>query len=112
MLQLGRPGRAPFEHELPPEHTAFVYVLSGVALVGADRTAVATRDLAVLGRGAVASARASQEPARFLLLAAAPLGEPIARRGPFVMNTDEELDRAFDDYRAGRLTRRLTLTRA
>jgi redox-sensitive bicupin YhaK (pirin superfamily) len=40
---------------------------------------------------------------RFLLLSAKPIGEPVARRGPFVMNSDEELQQAFDDYRSGRL---------
>jgi redox-sensitive bicupin YhaK (pirin superfamily) len=40
---------------------------------------------------------------RALLLAGAPIGEPIARRGPFVMNTEAELDQAVRDYRSGRL---------
>jgi redox-sensitive bicupin YhaK (pirin superfamily) len=38
-----------------------------------------------------------------LLFAAAPIGEPVARRGPFVMNTDDEIRQAYDDYRSGRL---------
>jgi hypothetical protein len=93
-----------FSHELPSGHAAFVYVLEGAALVGAEKTAVGRGELAVLGPGSVVLARASSSSARVLLVAAAPIGEPIARRGPFVMNTEEELDRAFEDFRAGRLT--------
>jgi redox-sensitive bicupin YhaK (pirin superfamily) len=95
-----------FEHELPASHTAFVYVLSGATRVGpeASPTAVSERELAVLGPGPLALVRAGAEKARFLLVAAAPIGEPIACRGPFVMNTEEELDQAFADYRSGRLT--------
>ena len=47
-------------------------------------------------------AQAGDEIARFLLVAAQPLGEPVARGGPFVMNTREEVLRAFDDYRNNR----------
>jgi redox-sensitive bicupin YhaK (pirin superfamily) len=105
MLDATLEPRASFEHELPPSHTAFVYVLSGTALVGpgADPTAVAERELAVLDAGPLALVRSGSERARFLLVAAAPIGEPIARRGPFVMNTEEELDQAFEDYRTGQL---------
>lgn len=92
-----------FTHELPVAHTAILYVLSGVALVGPERKAVAEHELAVLDRGAVVFAHASGGTARVLLMAASPIGEPVARRGPFVMNTEDELDRAFADYRSGRL---------
>ncbi len=52
--------------------------------------------------GVVVEAR-GDAPARALLIAGAPLREPIAQYGPFVMNTREELHRAFQDYQAGRL---------
>jgi redox-sensitive bicupin YhaK (pirin superfamily) len=64
---------------------------------------VTSRELAVLGQGATFVAAASGDKARLLLVSAEPIGEPIARRGPFVMNTEAELDQAFADYRAGRL---------
>ena len=91
-------------HPLPAGHTAFLYVLSGTALVGPDKRAVNERDLAVLGEGTAVHVTAGDVPARVLLVAAAPIGEPVARRGPFVMNTEDELDQAVDDYRNGRLT--------
>jgi len=42
-------------------------------------------------------------PARMLCFAGRPIGEPVARYGPFVMNTDDEIRQAIDDYRSGRL---------
>jgi redox-sensitive bicupin YhaK (pirin superfamily) len=103
MLDVALGSKETFTHELPASHSAFVYVLSGTALVGSIGTAVSEREIAVLDRGATFLARADA-PTRFLLVAAAPISEPVARRGPFVMNTEDELDRAFEDYRAGRLT--------
>ena len=58
--------------------------------------------LARLGEGDGLQATAGSRGARFLLLAARPLNEPVAWHGPFVMNTREELMQAFDDYRSGR----------
>ncbi len=90
------------EHPLPRAHNAFVYVIEGDARVGATRTRAASGDLAVLGPGEVALVSA-EAGARFLLLSGEPLGEPVARRGPFVMSTEAELDQAIRDYRSGRL---------
>ena len=59
------------------------------------------RRLGILGRGGRVRV-ASEAGARFLLIAAQPLNEPIARGGPFVMNTREEVLQAFDDYRHNR----------
>lgn len=91
---------ARFSHPLPAGHTAFVVVASGGLDVGGR--VVADGALGVFGAGdrvevsAVGATRA-------LLFAAAPIGEPVARRGPFVMNTEGELDQAYADYRSGRL---------
>jgi redox-sensitive bicupin YhaK (pirin superfamily) len=88
---------------LPSGHNAFAYVYEGGATLGPASRArdVAAGQLAVLSDGDSLHA-AARTPARFLLLAGRPLGEPIARYGPFVMNTREEILQAVDDYRAGK----------
>ena len=91
------------------DFNALVYVLGGNGFVGAERRPVATGQLAVLGAGDAirVSAKTSQDsrtPALDVyIMGGLPIGEPVAWYGPFVMNTHEELARAFDDYRQGRL---------
>lgn len=80
-----------------------VYVFSGSARVGNAGTLVEDGQLALLGAGESVRLRGSSAAARLLLLAGAPLGEPVARYGPFVMNTQEELIEAFRDYQSGRM---------
>jgi redox-sensitive bicupin YhaK (pirin superfamily) len=87
---------------VPGGPAAFVYTLEGALRLGAEGRAVARGELAVLGRGREIRI-ASDAGGRALVVAAAPIGEPVARRGPFVMNTEDELDQAVADYRAGRL---------
>jgi redox-sensitive bicupin YhaK (pirin superfamily) len=60
-------------------------------------------ELAVLGEGDVVHFAGADRPGRLLLLAGAPLKEPIARYGPFVMNTKDELVAAFKDYESGKM---------
>jgi len=104
-VQLGPGAKETFD--LPSEHASFVYVFEGTATVGTGEEArlLGTRVLGVLSQGAKLTVSSGRRATRFLLLAAKPLREPIARYGPFVMNTHEELRQAFDDYRHGTLTR-------
>jgi len=81
---------------VPENHTAFIYVFSGeVAIAG--RT-VTTDTLAILGEGRFINLSGH---GRVLLVAGAPIGETIARHGPFVMNTEQELRQAFQDFHTG-----------
>ncbi|HJS72754.1 MAG TPA: pirin family protein [Vicinamibacteria bacterium] len=102
-LDVRVPAGADYEHRLPSEHNALLYVYEGAGEVGGER--VEAGELAVLSRDGEDSVRlaASNRPMRALLLAARPLGEPLARYGPFVMNTRAEIEQAFEDYRRGRL---------
>ena len=59
--------------------------------------------MAVLGAGEGIGLQAGEEGAQALVLAARPLGEPVAHYGPFVMNTQEEIAQAIKDYEMGRL---------
>jgi redox-sensitive bicupin YhaK (pirin superfamily) len=94
-----------FEHALPPAHNAFVYVYEGDVQVGAESPrALPRRSAGVLSAGDAVRIVAAGEGARFILLAALPLNEPVAQYGPFVMNTTAELEQAVRDYQTGRLT--------
>ena len=100
---------ATFVHRLPQEHAAFLYVFEGMLQVGTqdDATTVRTHELAVLGEGdevrlTGVSAGADGKTARAILVAGRPLREPVAKYGPFVMNTNEELHQAFTDFQTGK----------
>ena len=90
-----------FETTVPEDHTAFVYVYEGSGAVGS--IPMRPQNLGILSRGDAIVARATDTDFQFLCIAARPLNEPIARYGPFVMNTREEIHQAFDDFRNGRL---------
>jgi redox-sensitive bicupin YhaK (pirin superfamily) len=91
------------------EFNALAYVLSGNGTVGDDRRPVRTGQLAVFGAGDSVSLEAdTAQDSRHagldvLLLGGRPLREPVYAYGPFVMNTEDEVAQAFEDYQAGRL---------
>ncbi len=93
----------PFDTPVPTDHAAFAFVIEGAVRLGPGRTEVRAGQLAVLGRGDRITASCDASSGRMLVFAGRPLGEPVARGGPFVMNTQEEIRQAWDDYRSGRL---------
>jgi quercetin 2,3-dioxygenase len=95
-LDVHLPAGATFTHPVKDGYNAFAYVYEG-ALEGIPNHAAA-----VFSTTGAIELKAS-EPARFLLLAARPIGEPIVQYGPFVMNTREEIEQAIRDYQSGRL---------
>lgn len=101
-LDLHLPAGASFVEVLPGNHNAFVVVYRGEVDIGGSK--VAEGQMAILANGdrfdgvAIAAAK----PARALLIAGNPLGEPIAQYGPFVMNNQEQLRQAALDYQEGR----------
>ncbi|MDG2113556.1 MAG: pirin family protein [Actinomycetota bacterium] len=93
--------------EIPADHQAGLYLFAGSASVGADRSRVAAHQLAVFAPGdgalTIAAPSDAEEATQALLMAGRPLGEPVARHGPFVMNSHAELIEAVEDYQAGRM---------
>jgi quercetin 2,3-dioxygenase len=86
--------------DLPADHQAFAYVFEGAAQIAG--TEVKAGHLAVLDRGDHLAVTAGPKGAALVVIAGQPIKEPIARYGPFVMNTREEIEQAFRDYQAGR----------
>ncbi len=86
---------------LPEGHSAFLYVYEGAVRVGEASVPVSAGQLAVLGEGDGIELQAV-EASRAILVAGRPLREPVARYGPFVMNTREQIVEAVNDFQAGR----------
>jgi redox-sensitive bicupin YhaK (pirin superfamily) len=94
-----------FREAVPRGHTAFAYVDHGDVRFGPEQTAAHGPALVVFGDGDVVEASAGAAGGRFLLAAAQSLHEPIARYGPFVMNTRAEIEQALQELRTGRFIR-------
>jgi len=99
-LDVGLPAGASFTHSVPADYAAFVYPFEGSIRVG-DGESLKRGELGVLGSGDAITISADGA-ARALLVAGRSLREPIAKYGPFVMNTEAQLVQAIQDYNAGR----------
>lgn len=104
-LDIKIPPNSSFSHPIDRGQTAFAYVFEGEAKFG-ERSDSAADDvthprLIVFGNGDYIEANTSNKAVRFLLVSGKPLNEPIARHGPFVMNTREEIEQALEDLRSG-----------
>ncbi len=106
-IDVNLPAGAVFREEVPPGHTAFAYLDRGKVDFGTgdDVQSVEGPALVVFGDGNFIRAQGGSKGGRFLLAAARPLGEPIARYGPFVMNTREEIEQTLDELRSGKFIR-------
>jgi len=107
-LDIHVPAGAEFSTALPDTHNAFIYVYRGAVMV--DDVQVASRRMGILGNsgslgntpGADGVTLAATEDARLILVAGKPLNEPIVQYGPFVMNTQQEIHQALNDFGSGR----------
>ena len=101
-LDVTLPAGAKFHHPTHRGHTVFAYVFEGRGYFdGQNPVPVGNGDVCLFTDGDYVAATTGNEPVRFLLISGAPLGEPVAWHGPIVMNTDEELRHAFEEYRNG-----------
>ncbi len=119
-LDVAVPAGADFKHAVREGHTVFAYVIEGAAYFDGQRAPYAhdvrgarwfefkpeclfgTESLVLYqGRGGEVTVTAGNAGVRFLLVSGRPIGEPVAWYGPIVMNTQEELRTAFEEYEAG-----------
>jgi redox-sensitive bicupin YhaK (pirin superfamily) len=84
------------------EHNAFAYVFEGTARIGSEAQLVERGQLAVLSLGDGVTVEGGPKGGRLILVAGRPLREPVAKYGPFVMNTPAEIHQAIADYQAGK----------
>jgi len=101
-LDVSVPANTGFRHLTKRGHTVFAYVIEGQGVF--DETSkhpVGNGMLCLYADGDHVAVTAARESVRFLLISGKPIGEPIAWYGPIVMNTNEELQHAFDEYRNG-----------
>ncbi len=101
-LDVTIPANTEFSHEVKAGHTVFAYIIEGRGTFdGSDRESVAVDHLVLFDDGTEVVIESSSEGVRFLLISGKPIGEPVAWYGPIVMNTQEELRIAFEEYRNG-----------
>ena len=99
------PPEAYFREAIVPGHTAFAYIEHGELFFGPEKRRVEGPSLVIFGDGELVEVIAGEKGGNFLLAAARPLNEPIARYGPFVMNTRSEIEQTLRDLRTGRFIR-------
>ena len=82
-------------------HSAFVYILSGEGYFDSQHKKLISGQLGLYGNGEEIEVECITDELRFLCISGKPIGEPIAWRGPIVMNTEEEIEKAFKEYQNG-----------
>lgn len=97
------PAQGTFSQMVPMDHNLFIYVYQGSLVIGKQHRKLTAGNAGLLFKGNELTLVAQDEAARFLVLAGKPIKEPIAQYGPFVMNTQDEIEQAIADYRSGAL---------
>jgi len=101
-LDVTVPAGAAFIHPTKEGHTVFAYVIEGKGRFDRSKEpSLGNGSLCLFDDGDHVAITADREPVRFLLISGKPIKEPVAWYGPIVMNTEEELEVAFDEYRKG-----------
>ena len=101
-LDVSVPERTEFVHATKRGHTVFAYVIEGKGRFDQKKDQpVGNGTICLFADGDQVKIATGDEPVRFLLISGKPIGEPVAWHGPIVMNTDEELETAFEEYRNG-----------
>lgn len=99
-LDVRVPSGVTFKHSIPNGHTAFAYLFEGWAEFDSTTEVKAPR-MVIFEEDGEVEVTAGENGVRFLLISGKPLGEPVARYGPFVMNTEAEIEQALIDLRRG-----------
>jgi len=101
-LDVTMPSKTEFTHHVQAGYTVFAYVIKGEAYFDLNKErAIGAESLVIFEDGDEVKISTEEEGARFLLISGRPLREPVAWRGPIVMNTQEELKIAFEEYERG-----------
>jgi redox-sensitive bicupin YhaK (pirin superfamily) len=101
-LDVSLPENATFRHAVKRGHTLFAYIIGGRGRFGEDDRVLDEGTLVAFDReGTSVDVATDDRPVRLLLVSGKPLGEPVAWYGPIVMNTDDELQTAFEEYQRG-----------
>jgi redox-sensitive bicupin YhaK (pirin superfamily) len=101
-LDITVPSQQTFKHHVAADHTLFAYILVGAGYFSSEGEELASAEhLLLYGEGEQVEIKAAEDGLRFLLVSGKPLGEPVVWYGPIVMNTEEELETAFEEYRSG-----------
>jgi redox-sensitive bicupin YhaK (pirin superfamily) len=101
-LDVSVPAGTIFEHQVKHDYTVCAYVLEGRGYFDDKKTQLLdAENLVLFKKGDQVTIVTEDEPVHFLLFSGKPLGEPVAWRGPIVMNTQQELGVAFQEYQAG-----------
>lgn len=91
-----------FEQSINITDNTFIYVIFGELLIGGMSQHLSAKHLGVFEQGELVQVKSASMQTRFILVSAQPLNEPIARGGPFVMNTQAQITQAFDDFKNNR----------